>query len=65
MPTMPKKITVDRREKKLYIDGVEFPWFITEEGPSAAGLSGRHEIPRVTLTVFAEDIEVIPVEKDT
>ena len=65
MPTMPKKITVDRRDKKLYVDGVEFPWFITEEGPSAEGLAGNHEIPRVTLGIFAEDIEVIPADKDT
>lgn len=60
MPALPKKITVDRKAKKLYIDGAEFPWHITADGPEVDGVCSQHEIPRVTVTMHTEDLEIIP-----
>lgn len=60
MPELAKKITIDRKTKKLYIDGVEFPWHITEDGPQVDGVCAVHEIPRVTITMHTRDLEIIP-----
>lgn len=60
MPTLAKKITVDLKDQKFYIDGVEFPWFISEEGVDVSGLGTTLEIPRATFTVLADTVEVIP-----
>ena len=59
MPEVPKKITVDMAAKKLLIDGVEFPWRITSDGPAVSGL-GPDSFPMVTITIPAEDVEIIP-----
>lgn len=58
MPTLAKKITVDLKDQKFYIDGVEFPWFISEEGVDVSGLGTTLE--RATFTVLADTVEVIP-----
>lgn len=60
MPELAKKVTVDRARQKLFIDGVEFPYFITEEGVQVHDVATKDVIPTVTVTFFADDIEVIP-----
>ncbi|WP_159840193.1 hypothetical protein [Nocardia sp. CY41] len=60
MPELPKLVTLDLAKKKLFIDGVEFPWHISEEGPTLHTRTGQHDLRRVTLTFYAEDAEVIP-----
>jgi hypothetical protein len=60
MPDFPNLVTVDLHSKKLLINGVEFPWYITEEGPRIDGLMAPNTLKSVTLTIYTKDIEVIP-----
>lgn len=60
MPDIAKLVTLDLAKKKLYVDGAEFPWLISEEGPQFTGLAARDRIRSVTLTFFTEDAQVIP-----
>lgn len=60
MPEVPNKITIDRRRHKVFIDGVEFPWFIAERGPEVEDLANRNGLPIVTIPIIAADVEVIP-----
>lgn len=60
MPEMARKVTLDLRARKLYVDGAEFPWLISSEGPELHGLADKDSIRSVTLTFFTEDVEVIP-----
>ena len=61
MPEIAKKVTLDLAKKKLFVDGAEFPWLISKEGPSFGGdMDGP--IRRITLTFFADDLEVIPAD---
>lgn len=60
MPELAKKVTVDLASKKLFLDGVEFPYYLSEEGPKVDGLLSRNELRSVTITFFTEDLEVIP-----
>lgn len=60
MVKLPKKAVVDLANEKLYIDGEEFPWFITEEGVEVSGLLDRNVLPTLTFTMFSETVEVIP-----
>lgn len=64
MPEVPNKITIDRRRHKVFIDGVEFPWFIAENGPDVEDLANRNAMPIVTIPIIAKDIEVIPEGPD-
>ena len=61
MPEVAKKATLDLAQKKLFIDGEEFPWHISEEGPRLTPdtASFGHCI---TLTFYAHNIEVIPAK---
>lgn len=61
MPDIPKLVTLDLEQRKLFVDGVEFPWYLDEEGPSIS-LTPSGELHRVTLTFLAEDTQVIPEE---
>lgn len=63
MPTIPK-VTIDRREKKVYLDGVELPWWLDERGPTVENPCSAHEIPVVCLPILASDLQVIPAEAD-
>lgn len=65
MPSLPKKAVLDLRCNKLFIDGEEFPWYITEDGVDVAGLCGRHTIPTLSFTIFAETVDVIPADSDS
>jgi len=60
MPSLPKKAVLDLRCNKLFIDGEEFPWYISEDGVDVAGLLGNNEIPALSFTIFAETVDVIP-----
>ena len=57
-PTLAKKITVDVASKKLFIDGVEFPWLIA--ALPTIRVTGIGEVPTVILGLLADDVEVIP-----
>ena len=60
MTKVPAKITIDRKQKKVFVDGVEFPWIITEAGPEVTSVAASDQIPVVTIPIFAADVEVIP-----
>lgn len=59
MPALAQKVTVDLKQKKLFINGVEFPWYISEGGVDIAGLAASDELAMVSLTLLAADVEVI------
>lgn len=61
MPKLPRKATLDLEAQKLYIDGEEFPWYITEEGVEVSGLLDNNS-PCVILTfsMLVDTAEVIP-----
>lgn len=54
------KTVLDLKQRKLFVDGVEFPWVLSEEGPSFNSLGSANDVRSVTLTFFTEDVEVIP-----
>jgi hypothetical protein len=58
-PTLAKKITVDLHAKRLYVDGVEFPWHVSADDIEITGL-GPDSMPTVRLSILAETVEVIP-----
>jgi len=60
MPDLAKLVTLDLSQKKLYIDGVEFPWLISQEGPTFNALADPGDVRRVTVTILADDVQVIP-----
>jgi hypothetical protein len=63
MPELPKKITVDHAAKKLLVDGVEFPWYIAE-GPTVHDADGPNAVARVSVTLFADAVEVVPASTE-
>lgn len=60
MPKVAKKITMDRAGEMVYIDGVEFPWYIAEEGPWFQDVGNKFAIPVVYIPILAEGVEIIP-----
>ncbi|QDF17454.1 hypothetical protein SEA_PHROSTEDPHLAKE_10 [Gordonia phage PhrostedPhlake] len=60
MPGVPNKITIDRNQRKVFVDGVEFPWMIAEQGPDVDDIANPHAHPIVTIPILASDVEVIP-----
>lgn len=60
MPALAQKVTVDLKQKKLFINGVEFPWYISEDGVDITGLAANNELAMVSFTMLAVDVEVIP-----
>ncbi|ORL40177.1 hypothetical protein A6F59_16710 [Prescottella equi] len=62
MPGIAKKAVLDLAQKKFYVDGEEFPWFIDADGPTLNNLCSPDTLRSVTLTFFVEDVEVIPEE---
>lgn len=61
MPDTPH-VTIDRRNEKLYFDGVEFPWLIEERGPEVEHVADRDNFPIVLVPVIASNVEVIPAD---
>ncbi|UZF57698.1 hypothetical protein LH935_06850 [Gordonia polyisoprenivorans] len=62
-PSAPK-ITIDRKRHKVYCDGVEFPWYIAERGPTVEGICTHNEVPIVSIPIIASDLEVIPISTE-
>lgn len=60
MPVLAKKITIDRKHHKVYIDGKEFPYAIAERGPDIESADEAHAIPIVSLPILTADLEIIP-----
>lgn len=56
-------VVIDRRERKLYLDGVEFPYLIDERGPEVENIADPNSFPIVTIPVIASDVRVIPVQE--
>jgi hypothetical protein len=56
---------LDLTAEKLFIDGAEFPWYISEDGVDVASLLDRNAITTLSFTMFAETVEVIPKETTT
>lgn len=63
MPDIASKVTLDLAQKKLFIDGTEFPYAISDDGVSLSDLGSSKSLQAVTLTFFADDVEVIPAGK--
>jgi hypothetical protein len=51
MPELAKRVVLDLKQRKLFIDGTQFPWLIVED-----------ELCKATVTFFADAVEVIPRE---
>lgn len=60
MPNLPNLITIDRKQQKVLVDGDEFPWFITEDGPTVEGADNPEEVTTVTVSIFTDEVEEIP-----
>lgn len=64
MPELAKHVTVDLAQKKLYVNGEEFPFYIAEGGIRVDGLAAEvGGLATVTVTFFTEDIEVVPASR--
>ena len=63
MPEIARKVVVDLAQKKLFINGDEFPWAISEGGVSLTALGSKNELQGVSFTMFADDVEVLPAGK--
>ncbi|BAD54877.1 hypothetical protein [Nocardia farcinica] len=61
MPDIAKHVTVDLAQRKLYVNGERFPFHIVEGGIRVDGLAAEAGgLATVTVTFFADDIEVVP-----
>lgn len=60
MPDIAKKAVLNLRHRTFQLDGVEFPWAITDGGVTFNDLGSPGGIRTATLTIFVEDVEVIP-----
>ncbi len=56
-------VVIDRRDLKLYLDGVEFPYLIDERGPEVENIADANSFPIVLIPVIASDVRVIPVQE--
>ncbi|MBF6188005.1 hypothetical protein [Nocardia farcinica] len=63
MPELAKHVTVDLAQKKLIINGEEFPFHIAEGGIQIDRLGALRGPATVTVTFFTEDIEVVPASQ--
>lgn len=61
MPDIAKHVTVGLAQRKLYVNGERFPFHIAEGGIRVDGLAAEAGgLATVTVTFFADDIEVVP-----
>lgn len=60
MPEVAKKVVIDRKRKKLFIEGVEFSWTMDQSGPHVERLPDDDSIGLVTIPICADEVEVIP-----
>ena len=61
MPNL-ARIVLDMAQRKLFIDGSEFPWYVSEDGIEVHDLMASNELPSITLRILADSIEVIPAD---
>lgn len=61
---LPQKAVLDLQAERLFIDGAEFPWYITEDGVEVGSLLDKNAIPTLSFTMFAETVEIIPKESE-
>lgn len=54
-----KKITVDCATATMVIDGEQFGYYV-QPGVAIDGLADPNGLPTVTVSIFAESVEVIP-----
>ncbi|MFD6357918.1 hypothetical protein [Nocardia tengchongensis] len=62
MPELARHIVIDHEREKLLIDGTELPWIISEDGPIPSVEPGDG-VARVTVTLFADKVEVVGTPK--
>lgn len=65
MPEIAKNLTLDLQDRKLYVDGKEFPWHLAASGPRFDCEPVESGLCLVYLPVLAESIEVIPPREDS
>ena len=59
-----KKITIDRENKRVLIDGKQVAYYLHVDGPLVTNVMVEHDIPVVHLPILAEDVEIIPASGD-
>lgn len=59
MTELAKRITIDRANQRVLIDGVEFPYYLAEGGPQVENPDGT-DLPIVHLPILADDVEILP-----
>ena len=52
MSDLPRSVTIT--DKKLFIDGANFPWYIAEEGPTVERRDGSYCVVQVPIIVFTD-----------
>lgn len=60
VPEFAEKVTLDLQQKKLFINGAEFPWFISEDGVDLLDLGTENRLASVVVSIPAGSVEVIP-----
>ncbi|WP_159850253.1 hypothetical protein [Nocardia sp. CY41] len=58
MPELAQHLTLDLAKKKLYIDGIDFPWYISGDGLTINNLPPSVYMPSVTLTFYPRDVKM-------
>lgn len=59
MPEVARKITIDRKRKKVYINDVEIPWMVSDPGPQVSGTDSDN-LSLVIVPLLAVEVEDIP-----
>lgn len=62
MPQLAKKIVVDHNIKKVFVDGVEFPWEISGDGPERVDVGFISTVMVPVLCESFESIGDVPVD---
>ncbi|WP_280447838.1 hypothetical protein [Nocardia cyriacigeorgica] len=57
MPENAKIVVIDHVARTMMVDGREFPWHITDNGPSVTPRESAEALERVTVTFYAEHVE--------
>ena len=52
MSDLPKSVTIT--DKRIFIDGADFPWYIAEEGPIVERRDGLCCVVHVPIIVFTD-----------
>lgn len=60
MTELANRVTLDRANHRVLINGVEFPYYLAEDGPQVENPDSNSAMPVVYLPVIAEDVEILP-----